>query len=205
MERVPTSASVGPVVHPTVDFHQSSGSGVNYSDPVMTDRIVTLDVRDDIREGREPFSRIMGAVASLGPDQSLLLIAPFEPVPLYRTLGREGFSHRAHPRSEGNWEILFSRASTEPVGGPIDRPQVPPVADGVTEDNEVEVDARGLEPPQPLVTILEALSLLRPGGTLQARTDRRPMHLYSHLEERGFTGETIPQPDGSFLTRIQRR
>jgi quercetin dioxygenase-like cupin family protein/uncharacterized protein (DUF2249 family) len=69
----------------------------------------------------------------------------------------------------------------------------------------VEVDARGLEPPQPLVKILESLGTLTPGGRLRARTDRRPMHLYSQLEERGFTGETEEQPDGSFLTQIRPR
>jgi uncharacterized protein (DUF2249 family) len=66
------------------------------------------------------------------------------------------------------------------------------------------VDARGLEPPQPLVVILEALMRLPEGAELQARTDRRPMHLYGHLEERGFTGTTEEQPDGSFLTTIRR-
>jgi len=43
---------------------------------------VDLDVREDIRLGREPFSRIMSAVAELGPDQVLVLGARFEPVPL---------------------------------------------------------------------------------------------------------------------------
>jgi uncharacterized protein (DUF2249 family) len=68
----------------------------------------------------------------------------------------------------------------------------------------VEVDARGLEPPQPLVKILEALAHLPAGATLQARTSRRPLHLYPHLHERGFTGETEELSDGSFVTRIHR-
>ena len=68
----------------------------------------------------------------------------------------------------------------------------------------MEVDARGLEPPQPLVTILEALANLRAGAELRAHTDRRPMHLYAQLEERGFTGESEEQNDGSFITKIRR-
>ena len=67
----------------------------------------------------------------------------------------------------------------------------------------VEVDARGLEPPQPLVKILEALESLPAGTRLRARTDRRPMHLYAQLEQRGFTGESVEQADGSFVTIIQ--
>ena len=68
----------------------------------------------------------------------------------------------------------------------------------------INVDARGLEPPQPLMVILEALARLPEGAELRARTDRRPMHLYAHLEERGFTGQTEEQHDGSFVTTIRR-
>ena len=67
-----------------------------------------------------------------------------------------------------------------------------------------EVDARGLEPPQPLVRILEALTALPGRAELRARTDRQPMHLYAQLEARGFVGETEEQSDGSFITHIRR-
>jgi uncharacterized protein (DUF2249 family) len=68
----------------------------------------------------------------------------------------------------------------------------------------VNVDARGLEPPQPMVVILETLSELPKSSELHARTDRRPLHLYPLLEQRGFTGETEEQNDGSFITIIRR-
>lgn len=68
----------------------------------------------------------------------------------------------------------------------------------------LEVDARGLEPPLPMVRILEATATLPPGTTLRARTDRQPLHLYAHLEERGFTAETTPATDGGFVTVIRR-
>ena len=69
----------------------------------------------------------------------------------------------------------------------------------------VDLDARGLEPPQPLVTILAAIATLPPGATLRARTDRRPMHLYAQLESRGFVGESAEQADGSFITHVRSR
>ena len=72
-------------------------------------------------------------------------------------------------------------------------------------DEIEEIDARGLEPPQPLVKILEALGTLTPGRHLRARTDRRPMLLYPQVEERGFKAETAAQADGSFLTEISPR
>lgn len=73
-----------------------------------------------------------------------------------------------------------------------------------TNEASQTLDVRGLEPPQPMVVILEALASLPEGGDMRACTDRRPMHLYALLEQRGFTGETEEQHDGSFITTIRR-
>jgi uncharacterized protein (DUF2249 family) len=67
------------------------------------------------------------------------------------------------------------------------------------------LDARGLEPPQPLVKIMEGLTRLEKGDLLRAHTERRPMHLYSLLETRGFSGESTEQPDGTWITEIRHR
>lgn len=69
----------------------------------------------------------------------------------------------------------------------------------------IQLDARGLEPPQPMMKILEALATLPAAASLMAHTDRQPMLLYPMLEQRGFTYETVPQSDGSHLTHIRRR
>lgn len=70
--------------------------------------------------------------------------------------------------------------------------------------NTWTVDARGLEPPEPMVVILGALESLPQGDEICACTDRPPMHLYALLTLRGFTGETELQHDGSYLTTIRR-
>ena len=171
----------------------------------MSNHIITLDVRDEIRQGGKPCGLITQAVASLKPNQSLRLIAPFEPVPLFDLLGSQGYGHRATPLPDGDWEVVFSREL--PVEGP--KPRAAEHAgcgcgDAIGED-PVEVDARGLEPPQPMVRILEALANLPDGAEVRARTDRRPMHLYAQLEARGFQGETKEQPDGSYVTHIRHQ
>ncbi len=74
----------------------------------------------------------------------------------------------------------------------------------MSEAKLIELDARGLEPPQPMMVILEAVARLPAGAELKAHTDRRPMHLYAQLLERGFTGESEEQNDGSFVTHIRR-
>jgi quercetin dioxygenase-like cupin family protein/uncharacterized protein (DUF2249 family) len=66
----------------------------------------------------------------------------------------------------------------------------------------IDVDARGLEPPEPLVKILEAVSQLPRGGQIKAHTDRRPLHLFPQLEARGFRSTTEEERDGSFTTII---
>ena len=48
------------------------------------------------------------------------------------------------------------------------------------------LDNRGLEPPEPMVRIFEALKNMPPGDQLQALMDREPILIYSELERRGF-------------------
>jgi uncharacterized protein (DUF2249 family) len=54
------------------------------------------------------------------------------------------------------------------------------------------------------VKILEAVSALPATAELRALTDRRPLHLYPQLEERGFTADTEELTDGSFSTYVRR-
>ena len=171
----------------------------------MSSETVILDVRDDIARGQEPFSKIMGTVAQLRPDENLRLIAPFEPLPLFSVLAKKGYTHASKQLESGDWEVLFTRGSGQKPEAKRDAPAPNhPSGEEAGPTSFIEVDARGLEPPQPLVKILEALAGLPAGAGLRARTDRRPMHLYAHLEERGFVGETSEQTDGSFLTHIRR-
>jgi len=167
---------------------------------------VTIDVREDIRTGREPFSRIMNAAAVLQTDEQLLVIAPFEPVPLFRVLEKQGFRHTSKPIEAGDWEVRFTRQfDSSPLDATLAKAFQASSRDSeFTQVHVVEVDACGLEPPQPMIRILEALARLPDGAQLRARTDRRPMHLYAQLEDRGFTAETQEQSDGSFLTYVRR-
>lgn len=166
----------------------------------MAGKVISLDVRDDIRRGREPFSRIMQTVAQLSEDESLLLTAPFEPKPLFAVLAQRGFLHNSKPLNSGDWEVLFTRtpqAGASTASAELAEPDS-------LHGKVIELDARGLEPPQPMVRILEALAELPEGAELRARTDRRPMHLYPQLEQRGFSGTSQEQADGTFVTCIRR-
>jgi uncharacterized protein (DUF2249 family) len=71
-------------------------------------------------------------------------------------------------------------------------------------DGVLEIDARGLEPPEPLIRILNALESLPSGGCLRAITDREPCHLFGEAEQRGFRHDTAEQSDGSWVTLLER-
>ena len=65
-----------------------------------------------------------------------------------------------------------------------------------------ELDVCGLEPPEPMVRILDALDLLGPGDRLRVLIDRAPLPLYRVLAENGFGHSFTAQPDGRFEIAI---
>ncbi len=73
--------------------------------------VVTLDVRPDLARGDEPFVRIMEAAATVAAGQSFVVIAPFEPVPLYGVLGAQGFTAQTACAAPDEWIVRFTRAA----------------------------------------------------------------------------------------------
>ena len=69
---------------------------------------------------------------------------------------------------------------------------------------QVIVDVRGLEPPHPMLRILELLDRLAPKQHLLVIHERRPLLLYPQLEERGFRHETEELGPGEFRITIWR-
>lgn len=49
----------------------------------------------------------------------------------------------------------------------------------------IEIDNRGLQPPEPMVRILTAVSTMGEAGRVVALMDREPLPLYAELERRG--------------------
>lgn len=161
------------------------------------ERRVILDVRDEVRAGEEPYHRIMKAVAGLRDDQVLRLCNIFEPVPLYDVLAQRGFAHWVEQRGPEEWWVTFYRSAAPPAA-----PSLPQGTRIPAGDRALVVDARGLEPPQPMMKILEALAGLGPGGDLLALTDRPPRFLYAKLDDRGYRYATEETKDGWCKTRI---
>ena len=74
----------------------------------------------------------------------------------------------------------------------VSLPEAVPEADdgsapgaGFWPDPLLELELIGLEPPEPMVRILEEVTLLEPGQVLFALLDREPMFLFPELAQRG--------------------
>jgi hypothetical protein len=64
------------------------------------------------------------------------------------------------------------------------------------------MDLRGLQPPEPLVRIFQALER-NPGTALRVILPHEPLPLYALLRERGFSHTGAPRPDGGFEVLIE--
>lgn len=176
--------------------------------------VVEVDVRDQLRAGREPFSQIMAAVAALRAGDVLHLRATFEPVPLVAVLAKRGFVHETRGHAPDDWSVWFWR----PAGGVASRdaiatapmPRAPAGADAPSRKDDtpspdtVWLDVRGLEPPEPLLRTLAALEALPGSHTLVQVNVRVPQFLLPMLAERGFTCEITESAADRVLVRIWR-
>lgn len=63
---------------------------------------------------------------------------------------------------------------------------------------DVRLDVRGLEAPQPLERVLEQAALLAPGQHLHVTHFREPCLLYPLLKKRGFSHRTLASGEDLF-------
>jgi hypothetical protein len=159
-----------------------------------------LDVRPLLATGEEPLGPILKRAAGIAPGGVLVIEAPFDPAPLRRVLGNKGFSAHAERLAEDHWRVVFRR----------DREAVPaaePGAHGARLWHEGEVshiDVRGLEPPAPMLAILELLERADCGAEVIVHHEREPLYLYPELAERGWRSERIDGEVDEVRLRLSR-
>ena len=166
-------------------------------------KVADLDVREDLRRGAEPFSRIMQAQAAVPAGGVLRVRAIFEPIPLYMVLGKQGFSHWTEKLADDDWRVWFYRGDASATAAPqLTTPAhetIPPNADLVI------IDVRGLEPPGPMAQTLFALETLPPGKALLQVNARVPQFLLPILDERGFEYVLVDEQPGEVRGLIRRK
>ncbi len=155
---------------------------------------VVLDVRPSLAQGVDPFHLIMGEIAKLQDGDVLHLIVGFEPKPLYNVLGSRGYEHYTE-ETDNVYNVYFFKAGSLAPGNPegatpkgqarngeqATRNEFAPLPDKV-----VEIDVRGMEPPEPMMVILEKIHEIDEDTVLLVHHHREPMMLYEKLEELGW-------------------
>ena len=69
----------------------------------------------------------------------------------------------------------------------------------------LEIDARTMQPPEPLERVLEALDTLAPDDEIELVVNHEPAPLYRILARNGYSHRTRVEPDGTVRVRIPVR
>ncbi len=189
----------------------SESTTATSADPHRDPKVV-FDVR--VIPGRVKHAQIFQRWLDLPVNEYFVLLNDHDPVPLR-------YQFEAEFKGAFTWEYLEQGPEEYRVKitklREVQAPEAMPkgcgsgaahahkVAAPAASSGDVQhIDARGLEPPEPLIRILDALEALPQGVKLHALTDREPCHLFGEAEQRGFTTDCKEQSDGSWLTILAR-
>lgn len=155
--------------------------------------VIRMDVRPLLEEGTDPFNAITKQVKGLLPNQKLLVINTFEPIPLINMLKEQGFEYLTTRPEKGEVHTLFFKQGN--ASGTVVSQSAVHENDVVLfqeklntfKDNFRLVDVRDLEMPLPMVAILKELELLNKGQALLVEHKKFPQFLLEELATRGFS------------------
>lgn len=101
-----------PMKLPEIPSKLPTSSGIDLGSTTAT----TLDLRPVFEKGTEPLMAVLDTVSALEPDATLIIKAPFHPLPLRRLLGGRGFESCATQVSPELWEVVFKREKSDGHG-----------------------------------------------------------------------------------------
>lgn len=173
---------------------------------------VELDVREELRQKNDPFQTIMTAVKTLKPDDLFILHATLKPTPLLGLMKLKGYTNKVERISSDYWIVSFVHKSHGALlkqgeqnedEAETDEDAVPARLPGEPAQT-IQLDNRGLEPPQPMVRTLAALRKAAPGDTVIIHNDRVPAFLLEEIKGMGYPCQIDNQPDGSAIVTIEK-
>ncbi len=180
---VPSQINKEVMVNEEIKIEQT---GNDFLERISTEKIITLDVRPIIEEGKDPFLDIMAKVKTLKNDEVFLLINSFEPVPLYSVLGKKGFEYKMLKKGNAFYIYFLMKDTGANVKAETTSENVSEIKVPHEYENIIELDVRELMPPEPMVKILETLGRVDEKTVLVVHHHREPLMLYPKLEERGY-------------------
>ncbi len=167
-----------------------------------------LDVRPIIDSGRDPLKDILGKVKTLSTDEVLVIINSFEPVPLYSLLGAKGFRYFTEKIDDAYKVYFYKEVKAAEAAGelPDNREKLSGNSTEQTEfENIVEIDVHELQPPEPMMKILENLQRIDERSVMIVHHHREPHLLYPILDERGYKAVCNKIGEDSFKILITKQ
>jgi uncharacterized protein (DUF2249 family) len=151
---------------------------------ISSNKMILLDVRPIIDSGKDPLKDILSIIKKLKKGEILLIINSFEPIPLYSLLTKKGFSHWTE-REDDYFKVYFYKEKE------VDEKEFLPYDSSkeITENdfkNVIEIDVHELQPPEPMIKILENLYRIDEESVMVVYHHREPLLFYPKLEERGY-------------------
>lgn len=162
-------------------------------------KIVELDVRPVIETGSDPLNIILQKVKALETGCVLKIINSFEPTPLIRLLGKQGFEAYTEMISD---ELVYTYFYKKAEKALLFEEKEVANSEGWNEtanrfnDKLETIDVRELEMPQPMHAILEALETLPVDKALFVYHKRIPLFLLQELEDRTYSYRIKEISDG---------
>ncbi len=174
-----------------------------YLKAVTSDKMFFLDVRPIIDSGEDPLKGILNKTKELTTGEVLVIINSFEPIPLYSVLGKKGFLHWTEKKDDDFMVYFYKEkeADTE-ISLLYDSSRK------ITEndfENVIEIDVHELQPPEPMMKILENLYRIDDKSVMLIFHHREPVLLYPKLEERGYLAFCEKINDEKYKILIARK
>ena len=159
-----------------------------------------MDVRPLLARGVDPLVQILARVDSLPENAILQIDAPFDPLPLRRLMADRGYDSAPVQLSADHWQVSFRKQDGVKLPDFPDLPDFPVTS----HDGRIEMDLRGLTPPNPMIAVLKLIESGRAGDGFTVWLDRDPIYLHPELTERHWRAEIVENTGEGVRVRISR-
>ncbi len=166
----------------------------------MSTAVTRLDVRPILASGADPFREIIAAATGVPEGGMLLLVAPFDPVPLREVLGANGFTSESAQTGVREWEVRFRRVAPTPPPAPDPAERLRFWAEG----GSAHIDTRGLDEERALHLVLAAVTRVGVSEDLVAHLDANIDRLYPEILRLGWEAAFVPGDPGEVRLEISR-
>ena len=165
-------------------------SSSSFFQNLKEEQVIDLDIREMLKEGKDPFNIIMNALSHLPTNSALKIINKFEPTPLISILSKKGYMHNTIFVKEQLVHTYFKKEcdttiDNDSIINDICSEEITKVLKSFGT-NIKKLDVRHLEMPLPMAMILNELPTLPDDYILLVNHKKVPKFLFPELADRGY-------------------